>query len=202
MPDELLAAISTAVRSRGHDDPYEWIRETTEEHRRSHRCGAYSFADGTVLGAIASVVRPAEVLELGTALGYTACWWASVADHVDTVEGEPRHVPPARRTIERTELADRVTVHEGDFAEVVPGLGRSYDVAFFDGFVPTSDVLALLAEALAPSGVLVSANLHLDGGVRRALRDRPGWRTTFLDPDLAVSTRLGVRREAIREEQR
>jgi predicted O-methyltransferase YrrM len=186
-----LDALQAAVDSRPLLDTFAPVRRATESHRRRHGCWAYSYADGTVLGAVAARVRPAAVLELGTALGYTACWWATGGGHVDTVENDPEHVRLARVQIGGVGLAGRVTVHEGDFDAVLPSLPGPYDLAFFDGYAPSPALLARLQALVTPGGLLVTTNLDLGtGDFRGVLSTSPDWRTRFLDGDTAASIRV------------
>jgi predicted O-methyltransferase YrrM len=164
-------------------NPFRFLQDATRVHRREHGCGAYTFEDGAGLADLSARFRPNRILELGTALGYTACCLASGSPlaHVDTIERDPLHVELARLNIASANLASRITVHEGDFSEVLPRLAPNYNLAFFDGFAPDLSVMNLLAEALAPEGVLVCANLALapaqDAGVIRSILGDPKfWR--------------------------
>ncbi len=181
--------IDEAVRDRDRFDPFRWIREATHAHRGEHYCWAYPYEDGSVLGAIVAALHPARVLELGAALGYTTCWWASHGAQVDTIENDPVHVRLARENVERAQSAGTVTVHVGDFDAVLPSLGASYDLAFFDGYEPPARLLAALGEHLRPDGVLVATNLDLGGGrFRSILASAADWNTHFLE-DIAISVR-------------
>ena len=104
-----------------------------------------------------------RVLELGCALGYTACCLATGSPHahVDTIEGDPVHVELARAKIAEAGLSDRIAVHAGEFARVLADLTPGYDLVFFDGYAPDIAIMRSLATLLAPQGVLVCANLGL-----------------------------------------
>ena len=52
------------------------LREATLKHRAVHGCSAYPYDNGALLGALAAAANARRVLELGTALGYTALWFA------------------------------------------------------------------------------------------------------------------------------
>lgn len=152
--------------------PFDFIQDVTRHHRRRHGCGAYTFEDGPGLITLAKAEQPRHVIELGTALGYTACCLASATEDtlVDTVERDPEHVALARQHVVQAGLAGRVTVHEGDFRSVMRGLSGPYDLAFFDGFAPDGELIGTLRTLLRDGGVLVCANLSLADGVsRRAL---------------------------------
>ncbi|MGN6606114.1 MAG: O-methyltransferase [Jatrophihabitans sp.] len=187
--DALVLAVEDGLRRRDHRDPYLSVRAATDTHRHDHGCWAYPYQDGTVLGAVAAAAKPARVLELGTALGYTSCWWASRGAHVDTIERDPLHVQLARENIERAGLRASVTVHEGDFDMVVPSLTGPFDLIFFDGYEPPARLLEQVTGSLREHGVVVTTNLDL--GERRArsrLGSADGWSTRFV-ADLALSVR-------------
>lgn len=185
----LFARIDEAVHQRNRIDPFAWIRDTTDEHRHRHRCWAYPYQDGSILGAIASVLTPSRVLELGTALGYTACWWANLGARVDTIERDPIHVQLARTHLERAQPTGVTTVHEGDFDAVLPTLSHTYDLAFFDGYEPPTGLLDALHQSLGTGAALITTNLDLGSRqFRSALSETSGWDTQFIE-DLAISVR-------------
>ena len=160
-------------------DPFAKIRTATNTHRERHGCGAYPYDNGPLLAAMAGAANARRILELGTALGYTALSFASGAPDatVDTVERDPEHVQLARDNIAAAAMDHRITVHEGDFASVLPTLDPGYDVAFFDG------------------GTLITANLNHGGtadAVRKALFDGKSWRSALVDEngETAISVKL------------
>jgi len=163
-------------------DPFAGIQAATREHQRRHGCGAYTYQDGTLPGVIAAAAGARRVVEVGTALGYTACWLASAtpATRVDTIEFDADHVTLARQHIAALGLEDRVTVHLGEADDVLASLPEGeFDVAFFDGFTPTSTTIAALRTRLRDGGVLLAANLTLDPAreVLRGLFDPSLWLT-------------------------
>jgi predicted O-methyltransferase YrrM len=165
-------------------DPFAAVREATLAHIRQHGCGCYPYFDGSVLGVIAGASGAKRIVELGTALGYSAIWFAHGAPdaHVDTVEGDAEHVRIARGQIAAAGFADRVSVHHGDFKRVLATLAPGYDLGFFDGHGPTPALLAGLRRLLRPRGVLIATNLDFDGEaapVRKALADPAQWLANF-----------------------
>lgn len=197
MRAELLStAVEDRLRRRDRADPFAWVRDATDAHRNKHGCWAYPYEDGTVLGAVVAEVEPVRVLELGTALGYTSCWWSSAGAQVDTVERDPVHVRLARANIDRAGLTGTVNVHEGDFDVVVPTLDAVFDLVFFDGYEPPTNLLDRLTSSIAAGGVLVTTNLDLGRGrARSLLSSTPGWATHFVE-DVALSVRTSAEESA------
>jgi predicted O-methyltransferase YrrM len=178
-------------------DPFVEVRTQTFWYRAQHGCGAYPFEDGAIRGVIAAAVAAKRVLELGCALGYTVLWFAHGAKDatIDTIEFDPVHARLAREHFVAFGVANRVRVHQGDFAEVLPGLAPGYDLAFFDGFAPTPDYLRTFQKLIRPRGVLISSNLHFRDAETRAYRELlfadGAWLTAAIaDGDTAMSVRL------------
>lgn len=165
----LAAAIRQPLRL---GDPLADVQAATRRHRKLHRCGAYTYAGGSLPATLAAAMDARRIVEVGTALGYTAMSLAQGAAraHVDTVEMDAEHVRLAREQIAGHGMADRITVHHGASEQILPVLETSaYDVAFFDGFTPTAEALAELRRLLRPGGLLIAGNLIL--GPARAVTD-------------------------------
>src|ERR1700687_4869735 len=178
-------------------DPFAKIRTATSAHRAKHGCGAHPYDNGPLLAALAGAANARRILELGTALGYTALSFASGAPDatVDTIERDPDHVQLPRDNIAAAPMDHRITVHEGDFASVLPTLDPGYDVAFFDGQTPSPALHKALRGLLRTGGALITANLNHGGtadAVRKALFDGKSWRSALIDDDgeTAISVKL------------
>lgn len=160
-------------------DPFAEILTTTDAHRAQHGCGAYPYDKGTLLGVLAAAVNARRIVEVGTALGYSAIWLAHGAPqaHVDTIESDPQHVDIARQHCNEYGMSERVQVHQGEAMAVLGSLDtNAYDLAFFDGFAPTPELINGLRERLRVGGMLVCANLTLGGpDASRPLADPTAW---------------------------
>lgn len=146
-------------------DPFAALQAASRNHRRITNSDAYTFEDGPALTQVAARSGAVRMLELGTALGYTACCLAAARPdaQVDTIEGDPLRASLARDNIAAASLADRVTVHQGDFLTVLPRLTPGYGLVFFDGYAPDFAMLKAIVDRLLPGGTLVCANLGLAG---------------------------------------
>ena len=125
-------------------------------------------------------VRPKNILEIGTAVGFSAllmCEYAPDA-RVTTIENyEPRLVKARENFARYAGEPSRITLLEGDAAGILPGLeSGAYDFIFLDSakgqYIAFLDDICRL---LAPGGMLVSDNVMQDGDViesRYAVRRR------------------------------
>src|ERR1700728_2333697 len=178
-------------------DPFAKIRTATSPPRAQDGVGADPYDNGPLLAALAAAADARRILELGTALGYTALSFASGARDatVDSIESDPEHVRLARENIAAAAMDHRITVHEGDFAAILPTLDPGYDVAFFDGQAPSPAVHKALRGLLRTGGTLITANLNhrsTADAVRKSLFDRKSWRSALVDEDgeTAISVKL------------
>lgn len=90
---------------------------------------------GTLLRVLCKIHKPLRILEVGTAIGYSALLMDGACDGnatIDTLELSPEMVIHARRNIEAFHAADRIRVHEGDAADLLKTLEGSYDMIFID----------------------------------------------------------------------
>jgi len=177
-------------------DAFAALREATLAHRAKHGCSAYPYDNGALLGALAASANARRVLELGTALGYTALWLAKGAPEavIDTVERDAEHARMAREQVEAHGMTGHIVVHDGEFATVLRQLDPGYDVAFFDGSAPSRPLLRDLRRLLRARGLLISANLTHAGAEAylAALQEKKSWLTAFVDADheTALSIKL------------
>ena len=87
------------------------------------------------LQAMVAAKQPKRILEVGTAVGYSALLMAQVmpegTDIITIEKYEPR-IPVARRHFEEAGLSDRITLLEGDAGEILKELDGSFDFIFMD----------------------------------------------------------------------
>ncbi len=79
--------------------------------------------------------KPKKVLEIGTAIGYSAICFSeflSIDGRIDTIEREKERVKEARENIIKAEVQDKINIIEGDAVDILPTLNEIYDVVFID----------------------------------------------------------------------
>lgn len=111
--------------------------------------------------------QPKRILEVGAATGYSAlCMSVCMPEdaHLTTIEKYEKRIPVAKENFRRAGMEEKITLMEGDAADILKELAGPYDFIFMDAakgqylhFLP--EVLRLLAEG----GVLVTDNVLQDG---------------------------------------
>ena len=122
-----------------------------------------------VVDKILTEIKPTRILEIGTAVGYSAiCFSQYLQPHgkIDTIEREQERVAEARINIEKAGVADKINIYEGDAVEILPTLNEKYDVVFIDA--AKGKYPFFLKEALRvikPKGVILADNILYKGYV-------------------------------------
>ena len=114
-------------------------------------------------------LKPKRILEIGTAVGYSAiCFSEFLAEDgtIDTIEREHDRVLEAKENIKRAEVEDKINILEGDAVEILPTLSSMYDMVFIDA--SKGKYPFFLKEALrmlAPKGIIFADNVLYKGYV-------------------------------------
>lgn len=123
----------------------------------------------SLLKVLLALKRPMRILEVGTAVGYSALVMAAYAPEgskITTIENYEKRIPIARANFIRAGRESDITLIEGDALEVMKGLRGPYDFIFMDA--AKGQYIHYLPETmrlLAPGGLLVSDNVLQDGDV-------------------------------------
>lgn len=113
--------------------------------------------------------RPEKILEIGTAVGYSAiCFTEFLTENgkIDTIERDEERIQEAKKNIKDMELEDKIKIYSGDAVEILPTLTGKYDMIFIDA--AKGKYPFFLSEALrmlAPNGTIFADNILYKGYV-------------------------------------
>ena len=114
-------------------------------------------------------INPRRILEIGTAVGYSAmCFTEFLGENgkIDTIEREADRVKEARENIKKVGVAEKINIYEGDAVEILPTLNNKYDAVFIDA--AKGKYPFFLKEALRlinPNGIIFADNILYKGYV-------------------------------------
>ena len=122
-----------------------------------------------VIDKILKEKKPKAILEIGTAVGYSAmCFSEYLADGgiIDTIEREHERVEEAKENLKKVGVEEKINILEGDAVEILPTLDKKYDVVFIDA--AKGKYPFFLAEAkrmLNENGIIFADNILYKGYV-------------------------------------
>ena len=120
------------------------------------------------LRVMLSIKKPMRILELGTAVGYSAILMSEYIDEkgqIITIENYDKRIPIAKENIKKAGRENVIKLLEGDAMEIMPTLeSNQFDFVFMDAakaqyihFLP--EVLRLMKK----NGVLITDNVLQEG---------------------------------------
>lgn len=129
---------------------------------------------GRLLKMFVRMIRPRNVLEIGTYSGYSALCLAEGLDeggHVYTFEINDEQEDFTRPWLENSPYASRIDFIIGDALELVPQMDIMFDLAFVDGDKRRYiDYYEMVLARLNPGGYILADNTLWDGHVLEAPR--------------------------------
>lgn len=130
---------------------------------------ASGHVQGRLLKMLVTMVRPKNILEVGTFSGYSALCMAEGLEagaRIYTFEVNDEMEDFTRPWIEGSDVADRIVFRIGDANVEAPRLGITFDMAFIDGdkrtYVETYETVMGI---LRPGGYIIADNTLWDGHV-------------------------------------
>ncbi|MBX2827456.1 MAG: O-methyltransferase [Flavobacteriaceae bacterium] len=124
---------------------------------------------GRVLSMIAKLVRPKNILEIGTYTGYSALCLAEgmAADGVlHTIDINEELFDMQRTYFDKSGYGDRMIQHLGNALEIIPTLDLAFDLVFIDADKRNYlNYLELLLDKLPSGAVILSDNVLWSGKV-------------------------------------
>lgn len=155
-----------------HIDPegdylYRLYRATNVHLLRGRMASGH--LQGRLLKMLVEMIRPKNILEIGTFSGYSAICLAEGLEKggkVYTFEINDEQEDFTRPWIEGSSVADRIEFAIGDAVAEAPKLGITFDMAFVDGDKRTYvECYEMMMKIVRPGGFILADNTLWDGHV-------------------------------------
>ena len=131
---------------------------------------------GRLLKMLVQMIRPKNILEVGTFSGYSALCMAEGLEEggkVYTFEINDEQEDFTRPWIEQSPVANKIEFIIGDAISEAPKLGITFDMAFVDGDKRTYvETYEMVLQLLNPGGFILADNTLWDGHVTDPAYDR------------------------------
>jgi caffeoyl-CoA O-methyltransferase len=124
---------------------------------------------GAFLQMISHIVRPKQILEIGTFTGYSAICLAQGLQkdgHLHTIEIDEELNEISSRYFNEAGLQDKIIQHTGVASEIIPTLNETFDLVFIDADKLNYELYYdLVFDKIPIGGYLLADNVLYDGEV-------------------------------------
>lgn len=124
---------------------------------------------GRMLKMFVRMIRPRQILEIGTYSGYSALCLAEGLEEggmLHTFEINDEQEDFTRPWLENSAYADKIKFYIGDALQLIPALGVTFDLAFVDGDKRKYiEYYEMTLAHLSPGGYIIADNTLWDGHV-------------------------------------
>ena len=140
-----------------------------EEYAEEHHVPIIEPEVAQLLKVLLKSNRPKNILEIGTAIGYSALIMAGSTENstrITTIERNEDMLVLARENILSSPFKDKIKILQGDAEEILPHLSESYDFIFLDAAKGQYlEFFNYCSSYLKPGGMIVSDNVLFKGMV-------------------------------------
>ena len=131
---------------------------------------------GRVLSMISKLIRPKNVLEIGTYTGYSAiCIAEGLADGgtIDTLDVNEELEDLQNKYFEKSGYRNQIKQHFGNALEIIPSLDKKFDLVFIDADKSNyPNYFELIIDKMNAGGIILSDNVLWSGKVVEALHPK------------------------------
>ncbi|MBO6282899.1 MAG: O-methyltransferase [Pseudobutyrivibrio sp.] len=151
---------------------YPELNEDLDNIRREARANYVPIIRDETMNLLTTLIRmnrPKRILEVGAAVGFSACLMASVVGPdtpIVTIENYEPRIPIATNNIKNMGFENQITLIEGDATQVLKELEGPFDFVFMDAakgqyinFWPE------IKRLTADGGIIVTDNVLQDGDI-------------------------------------
>lgn len=129
-------------------------------------CSSYQ---GRVLSIISKIIKPQNVLEIGTYTGYSALCIAEGLDkngiiHTIDINEELKEIQ--NKYFKKSGFGNQIHQHIGNAIEIIPKINEYFDFVYLDADKENyNEYFDLIIDKIVPGGVIISDNVLWSGKV-------------------------------------
>lgn len=157
--------------------PFEGILGEIEAYAHERGIPVIPHETAKFIDFFCATIQPKEILEIGTAIGFSASLMAQHMQqdgHLTTIDRYALMYERAKGNFEKLGLSERITLIEGDAADVLPKLEGQYDLIFMDS--AKAKYIEFYPECmrlLKVGGVLIIDDIFQGGTILDDVMERP-----------------------------
>lgn len=115
-----------------------------------------------------SLLQPKRILEIGTAIGFSALVMAQEVPNAEivTIDRNPEMIELAKKNLVKYDQRNQIILKEGDAADILKELSGSFDVIFMDSAKSKYiEFLPIALDLLSENGVILMDDIFQGGEI-------------------------------------
>lgn len=129
---------------------------------------------GRVLSMLSKLIRPVNILEIGTYTGYSAlCLCEGIQENgtLHTIDIKEELVDFQRKHFDKSPWGNQITQHLGEAIDIIPALDLKFDLVFIDADKENYiNYFELIVPKMNKGGIILSDNVLWSGKVVEPLQ--------------------------------
>jgi caffeoyl-CoA O-methyltransferase len=146
-----------------------------EEYARKHDVPIIGPECGRLLYLLTQISGAKRIFEMGSAIGYSAIWFARAAGpqaEIYFTDSDPKNAEMARENFKKAGILDRIHILLGDAVDLIDSISGEFDVILIDVFKHQyPNALKKSVPRLKHGGLLITDNVLWSGRVTEAPQD-------------------------------
>lgn len=146
----------------------EYLR-SLEDYAEEHHVPIIEPEVAQFMKTLLKMHRPKNILEVGTAIGYSALVMAEALDgncKITTIERRKDMIELAKANLQKTPYKDNIIILDGEAEEILPNIEKMYDFIFIDAAKGQYlEFFRMCTHLLNPGGIILSDNVLFKGMV-------------------------------------
>lgn len=133
----LMSYAERMLHLNGKDTAFTQVLEELEAHAEAFSIPIIGRFEGAIIQLLVKMLgtQPKQILDIGTATGYSALWLADSmppGSKVTSIEIDPERARLAQANIQKAGFANQIQIIVGDVMEILPQLNTQFDIIFQD----------------------------------------------------------------------
>ncbi|NBL64730.1 methyltransferase domain-containing protein [Flavobacterium sp. NST-5] len=129
---------------------------------------------GRVLSMLSKLIRPKNILEIGTYTGYaTLCLAEGLEENgsVDTIDNNEELVSIQRKYFDLSNWGNQIFQHLGNALEIIPNLNKKFDLVFIDADKDNYiNYFEMIVPMMNKGGIILSDNVLWSGKILEQIK--------------------------------
>jgi caffeoyl-CoA O-methyltransferase len=130
---------------------------------------------GRIISAISHMMRPKNILEIGTYTGYSAlCFAEGLAENgkITTIDLNEELEPMVTKYFEKSKYTNQIDFKIGNAIDIIPTLSGPFDLVFIDADKENySNYFDLIIDKVPSGGFILADNVLWSGNVLKVEKD-------------------------------